>query len=60
VVTIGDPVWDCRAAENAGVRSIGVLTGGFSETELLEAGASKVFESVDVLRAHLAEPPLRV
>ena len=59
-VMIGDSVWDCRAAENAGVRSIGVLTGGFCESELLDAGASEVFTSVEALRAHLAETPLRV
>jgi HAD superfamily hydrolase (TIGR01509 family) len=59
-VMIGDSTWDCRAAERAGVRSIGVLTGGFSEPELLDAGASKVFTSVEELREHLAETPLRV
>jgi HAD superfamily hydrolase (TIGR01509 family) len=59
-VMVGDSVWDCRAAERAGVRSIGVLTGGFGKEELLEAGASKVFESVDALREHLADTPLRV
>jgi HAD superfamily hydrolase (TIGR01509 family) len=59
-VMIGDSVWDCRAAERAGTRSIGVRTGGFSEEELLEAGASKVFTSVEDLRAHLADTPLRV
>jgi HAD superfamily hydrolase (TIGR01509 family) len=59
-VMIGDSVWDCRAAEHAGVRSIGVLTGGFSDAELQEAGASKVFDSVETLREHLADAPLRV
>ena len=59
-VMIGDSVWDCRAAEHAGVRSIGVLTGGFSEAELREAGASEVFDSVEALRTHLSESPLRV
>jgi phosphoglycolate phosphatase-like HAD superfamily hydrolase len=59
-VMIGDSTWDCRAAERAGVRSIGVLTGGFSEAELVDAGASKVFDSVETLRAHLSEAPLRV
>jgi HAD superfamily hydrolase (TIGR01509 family) len=58
-VMIGDSTWDCRAAERAGVRSVGVLTGGFSEPELLEAGASKVFSSVNELREHLADTPLR-
>jgi phosphoglycolate phosphatase-like HAD superfamily hydrolase len=57
---IGDSTWDCRAAKAARVRSIGVLTGGFSEAELLEAGASKVFESVEELRSGLDETVLRV
>jgi HAD superfamily hydrolase (TIGR01509 family) len=57
---IGDSIWDCRAAERAGVRSVGVLTGGFSEAELLDAGAAKVFDSVETLREHLDEAPVRV
>jgi phosphoglycolate phosphatase-like HAD superfamily hydrolase len=59
-VMIGDSVWDCKAAKAARVRSIGVLTGGFSEAELSAAGASKVFESVEKLRAGLDETVLRV
>jgi len=37
-----------------------VRTGGFSEAELLDAGASKVFDSVETLREHLGEAPVRV
>jgi HAD superfamily hydrolase (TIGR01509 family) len=59
-VMIGDSTWDCRAAKAARVRSIGVLTGGFSEAELLEAAASKVFASVEDLRSRLQETVLRV
>jgi HAD superfamily hydrolase (TIGR01509 family) len=59
-VMIGDSTWDCVAAKAAKVRSIGVLTGGFSREELLEAGASKVFDSVDELRKRLEETILRV
>jgi HAD superfamily hydrolase (TIGR01509 family) len=59
-VMIGDSTWDCRAAKAAKVRSIGVLTGGFSETELRDAGASEVFESVERLRNGLKETALRV
>ena len=58
-VMIGDSVWDCQAAKSARVRSIGVLTGGFSEAELLDAGASKVFSSVEDLRSALGETVLR-
>jgi HAD superfamily hydrolase (TIGR01509 family) len=59
-VMIGDSSWDCRAAKAAKVRSIGVLTGGFSNDELRDAGASKVFPSVDDLRASLDDTVLRV
>jgi HAD superfamily hydrolase (TIGR01509 family) len=59
-VMIGDSTWDCQAAKTAKVRSIGVLTGGFSEAELLEAGASSVFVSVEELRTHLDDTILRV
>lgn len=58
-VMIGDSTWDCKAATRAQVPSIGVLTGGFSEQELTEAGATVVFDSVDHLREHLSETTLR-
>jgi hypothetical protein len=35
-----------------------VLTGGFSEQELLDAGAVCVYESIDELRRSLEETPL--
>jgi HAD superfamily hydrolase (TIGR01509 family) len=59
-VMIGDSTWDCLAAKAAKVRSIGVLTGGFSREELLEAGASKVFDTVEDLRQGLEDTILRV
>jgi HAD superfamily hydrolase (TIGR01549 family) len=52
-VMIGDSTWDCKAATRAQLPSIGVLTGGFSEQELTEAGATIVFDSVERLREHL-------
>jgi HAD superfamily hydrolase (TIGR01509 family) len=57
-VMVGDSVWDCKAAANAGIPSVGVLTGGFSEQELSEAGAVAVFHSVAELREGLADTPL--
>ena len=57
-VMVGDSTWDCEAARRAGLETIGVLTGGFSDQELLEAGAACVFERLDVLRAKLADTPL--
>ncbi|HEX6697889.1 MAG TPA: HAD family hydrolase [Solirubrobacteraceae bacterium] len=57
-VMLGDTPWDCRAAADAGVETIAVLTGGFSDGELREAGAIAVFESIDELRLRLSETPL--
>jgi HAD superfamily hydrolase (TIGR01549 family) len=56
-VMIGDSVWDCEAARRAGIASVAVLTGGFSEQELRDAGASAVFEDLDRLRHELSEAP---
>jgi HAD superfamily hydrolase (TIGR01509 family) len=58
-VMIGDSTWDCEAGKRAGVQTIAVLTGGFSEQELLDAGATAVYESIDELRRSLDETPLR-
>jgi HAD superfamily hydrolase (TIGR01509 family) len=45
-VMVGDSVWDVKAAKAAGIPTMAVLTGGFSEEELREAGASQVVESI--------------
>jgi HAD superfamily hydrolase (TIGR01549 family) len=57
-VMVGDSTWDCEAARRAGLETVAVLTGGFSEAELREAGAVAVFQSIDELRERLAETPL--
>jgi HAD superfamily hydrolase (TIGR01549 family) len=57
-VMIGDSTWDCEAAGRAGLETVAVLTGGFSEAELREAGATCVFESLHALRKNLARTPL--
>jgi HAD superfamily hydrolase (TIGR01509 family) len=59
-VMVGDSTWDCEAAKRAGLETIGVLTGGFSDQELFEAGAACVFERLDVLRERLEETPLSI
>jgi HAD superfamily hydrolase (TIGR01509 family) len=48
---LGDSVWDVKAAEAAGVPTVAVLTGGFSEAELKEAGAVDVVREIDQLLA---------
>jgi HAD superfamily hydrolase (TIGR01509 family) len=57
-VMVGDSTWDCEAAQRAGIETIAVLTGGFSEAELREAGAVAVFSSIDELRERVRETPL--
>jgi HAD superfamily hydrolase (TIGR01549 family) len=47
---IGDSVWDVEAANAAGVPTLAVLTGGFSEAELTDAGALEVVSEVDRIR----------
>lgn len=58
-VMVGDTSWDVKAALRAEVKTIGVLTGGFSEVELREAGAVDVFESAAQLCEGLDHTPLR-
>jgi HAD superfamily hydrolase (TIGR01509 family) len=57
-VMVGDTPWDIEAAKRAKVPTIGVLTGGFAESELRDAGAVCVFESIAELRDRLDETPL--
>jgi HAD superfamily hydrolase (TIGR01509 family) len=57
-VMVGDSTWDCEAAKRAGVDTIAVLTGGFSESELRDAGALVVYSSIKDLRESLDETPL--
>jgi HAD superfamily hydrolase (TIGR01509 family) len=49
-VMVGDSTWDVKAAMAAGIPTLAVLTGGFSEAELRDAGAAEVVESIGTLR----------
>jgi len=57
-VLIGDTPWDCKSARGAGVPTVCVLTGGFAEQELRDAGAVAVFESIAQLAQRLDETAL--
>jgi HAD superfamily hydrolase (TIGR01549 family) len=57
-VMVGDSTWDCEAAKRAGLDTIAVLTGGFSEQELRDSGALVVYSSIKELRESLDETPL--
>ena len=56
-VMIGDSTWDCEAAGRAGLETVAVLTGGFSETELIDAGATRAYTSLGDLRKDLPVTP---
>jgi HAD superfamily hydrolase (TIGR01509 family) len=57
-IFIGDSVWDVHAAKKAGVRTIGVLSGGVSAAELTEAGAIATYDDTAALLADLDDSPL--
>jgi HAD superfamily hydrolase (TIGR01549 family) len=57
-VMVGDSTWDCQAAQRAGIETVAVLTGGFSEAELREAGAAVVFQSIEELRERVGQTAL--
>jgi len=56
-VMIGDSTWDVAAAKKLKVPTVCVRTGGFGTGELLEAGATDVFDSIEELRAGLSDTP---
>jgi HAD superfamily hydrolase (TIGR01509 family) len=51
-VYVGDSVWDVQACAKVGLPCIGLLSGGISRAELLEAGAADVYDGpADLLAA---------
>jgi phosphoglycolate phosphatase-like HAD superfamily hydrolase len=52
---VGDAVWDVESAARAGIPCVGVLTGGYSEAELREAGAVAVYDTPRSVAAALSE-----
>jgi HAD superfamily hydrolase (TIGR01509 family) len=58
VWVIGDTPYDAEAAGKAGLRTIGLLCGGFPEPVLRSAGCSAIFESPEHLLASYDDSPL--
>jgi HAD superfamily hydrolase (TIGR01509 family) len=52
VVVVGDTPYDAEAAGKAGLRTIGLSCGGWSEQDLTRAGCIAVYESPSDLLAH--------
>ena len=57
-VLIGDTPYDVQAAKRAGVPTVALMTGGFSEQELLDAGAVVAFTSIEELCENFDSTPL--
>jgi len=52
---IGDAVWDLLAARRAGMLSVGLLSGGYGEAELSQAGAFRIYRDPAELHRSLDE-----
>jgi HAD superfamily hydrolase (TIGR01549 family) len=55
-VMIGDTPYDAKAARAAGVSALGVLTGGFRDQALKDAGCFAVVREIADMREALASP----
>ena len=58
-VVVGDSVWDLLAARRARALGIGLLSGGYGQDELEQAGAYRVYEDPADLLRHLDEVGIR-
>lgn len=58
VVVVGDTPYDAKAASKAGLRTIGLLSGGWSADELKQAGCMAIFKDAADLLARYSVSPL--
>ncbi len=58
VVVVGDSPHDAEAAKKAGLRTVGVLCGGFPEPVLRQAGCIAIYAGPEDLLHHYDESPL--
>jgi HAD superfamily hydrolase (TIGR01549 family) len=54
-LVVGDSVWDMLAARRAHFLGVGLLTGGYGESEMTGAGAFRVYADPAHMRRHLYE-----
>ncbi len=59
-VVVGDSTWDMLAARRSGAIGVGLLTGGFAPSELVEGHAFRVYADPMDLLEHLDELGVRV
>jgi HAD superfamily hydrolase (TIGR01549 family) len=58
-IVVGDTPYDAEAAGKAGLRTIGVLCGGFPEQELRAAGCIRIYQDPADLLEHYDESPIK-
>jgi HAD superfamily hydrolase (TIGR01509 family) len=58
IIVMGDTPYDAEAASKAGLRTIGLLCGGWSEEDLKRAGCVAVYKDPADLLAHYDGSPL--
>lgn len=51
VVVIGDTAYDAEAATKINLKTIGVLTGGWTKSELISAGCNEVYQDISEITA---------
>jgi HAD superfamily hydrolase (TIGR01509 family) len=57
-MVVGDTPYDILAAARCGIRAVAVLSGGFPEQDLRDAGAVAIYPDVAALLAGFGESPL--
>jgi HAD superfamily hydrolase (TIGR01509 family) len=57
-IVVGDSPYDAQAAREAGLKTIGLLCGGFDEDVLREAGCIAIYRDVADLLANYEDSPL--
>ena len=58
-IVVGDSIWDLLAARRARALGVGVLSGGYGQEELEQAGAYRVYQDPADLLHHLDELGVR-
>jgi phosphoglycolate phosphatase-like HAD superfamily hydrolase len=58
VIAVGDSPYDAEAAAKLGIRTVGVLSGGFAEDALLAAGCIAVYPGIAALLSCYERSPL--
>ncbi len=57
-VVVGDTPYDAEAAGKAGLRTVGLLSGGFPEEDLRAAGCARIYKDAADLLANYEASPL--